>query len=340
MSEKCDDIQLTYQPIPETEESSEDEEMERTSESESVMQLNFISSLKVDLDGTPAAHLPPSPVSPSPKRRRTAIWEPPEYVPDFLPPFPGVVSSPEESSFQQNVEISLDQDSNSANSNLGSKQVNSSTLHSEKTGLTPRPALKGDLQRPAQLPVRQPSPALAASSPLSSSYLTAVPYENSSLASVPEWHLPKDPYAVPLTEEPSTLPALLSSHSYLQSVSLSAPSVLPPNPQRHTLSMILLGLSTRAYSPAATLFASSTTNTCIPVPRRAAPLATHAVPLDKHGKVNFSIHAGKGALPLPPPEWHARSVAGPVAFVQPTLMQGSKIPILARTILSVGYEAR
>ncbi|KIJ47368.1 hypothetical protein M422DRAFT_45895 [Sphaerobolus stellatus SS14] len=196
---------------------------------------------------------------------------------------------------------------------------------------------EGVSQKPEPLAVRPPSPPLAASASTSSSYLTSILYEHSSLASVPDWHLPKAPEPAAPTESPSTLPALLTSHQFL---SLSAPSLLPPNPSRHGLAMTLLGLSTRGYSPAATLYGSSTTNACTPLPRRAAPLATHAVPLDKNGKVSFSVNAGKGALPVPPPDWHARSAGGPVAFTEPTTMQGNRIPLLSRLFLTPSLLTR
>ncbi|KAF8512095.1 hypothetical protein BU17DRAFT_54245 [Hysterangium stoloniferum] len=303
-----DALCLEYAPLPSDYSTSDGEDTD--ADVDSVMALNTESEYSHILTPPTSPRLPPSPISPphTRKRLRSSNWKPPDHVPDFLPPFPGHALSPQVS-----------------------PQL-------ETASLIEKPSIPGP-QRLSEH-VRSLSPALPASSSNISSYHTAIPYEHSSLSSIPEWHLPKIPVSTSPLTSPSTLPALLSSHSYLQSSSLSAPSLLPPNPLRHGLAMMLLGLSSRAYSPAATLFASGNTNTCAPVPRRVAPVPTHAVPLDKHGKTSFHINAGKGALPVAPLDWHARSAGGPVAFVEPTSMQGSRVPILARTILSAPVLGR
>ncbi|KAF8583426.1 hypothetical protein K439DRAFT_1412174 [Ramaria rubella] len=289
-------------------------------------------------DPPSSPHLPPSPISPphARKRARTSNWKPPEHIPDFLPPFPGHAASPQLSPTQETAVLRTE----STSLRIEPKEsLTAVPLSIPLASTAHAPPLmfhaEAKPQHQSQRPLRPPSPSLPTSSSNSSSYLTSIPYELSSLSSVPEWHLPKAPPTTSPLAVTSTLPALLSSHSYLQSSSLTAPALQPPNPLRHGLAMMLLGLSSRAYSPAATLFASSSINTCAPLPHRAAPLATHAVPLDKSGKANFSLGAQKGMLPVPPPEWHARSAGGPVAIVDTTAVQGSRIPTLARTVLSV-----
>ncbi|GJJ13966.1 hypothetical protein Clacol_008223 [Clathrus columnatus] len=268
---------------------------------------------------------PEEPGSQSPPHKRTRLpsnSDLPDYIPNFFPPFPidpqiPNSSLPRELTPPMPTLVALQQNTKDHPS---SQPVESRTQVSE---------FRNDFK--SHLPVRQPSPALPASTSTTSSYLTNIPYEQSSLANTPEWRLPKAAAPVTLTSSSSSISALLSSYSYLQSSSLSAVDVLSPNPLRHGLSMMLVGLSSRAYSPAATLFGSSVVNTCGPIPRRAAPLPAQAIPLDKNGKpiISSSIHT----LPLPPPEWHARSVAGPIAYAEPTTTQGSRIPLLARGTL-------
>lgn len=349
-----DAIPLVYAPIPaDVSWTSGDEDNAQTTDTQVDLDMvdidetagsRLVKETEMTFDATrlsepqpdlSSPHLPPSPVSPpyARKRARTSNWKAPEHIPDFLPPFPGHAESAPPSPLQQTAafqaEPTLSSNSESKESHIVGPVSSITSLALSKSH---PPQSESQLQ--PQTMVRSPSPSLPASS-MTSSYLTAVPYEHSSLSSVAEWHLPQPAPHVSPPAASSTLPALISSHSYLQSSSLSAPSLQPPNPLRHGLAMMLLGISSRAYSPAATLFASSNTNTCAPLPRHAAPLATHAVALDKNGKASFSIVTHKSTLPVPPPEWHARNAAGPVAIVDSTTMQGSRIPTLARTMLSV-----
>lgn len=352
-----DAIQLVYAPIPDVDalwSSGEDEAQIsfRQIDIDMAVEENAESTHEKDEDmnvdgtrssepyaGVSSPHLPPSPVSPphARKRARTSNWKAPDYIPDFLPPFPGHVVSPPLSPCHDTA-ILLAEPASPNNETKLTHLLAPVSMPSPLTTLAPsKPPLRSETQLEPQPRIRSPSPPLAASA-ITSSYLTSVQYEHSTLSATPEWHLPKPPphFTPPVA---STLPALLSSHSYLQSSSLSAPALQPPNPLRHGLAMMLLGISSRAYSPAATLFASNNTNTCAPLPRRAAPLAAYAVALDKNGKASFNINPSKGALPVPPTEWHARSVAGPVAIVDSTTVQGSRIPTLARTMLSVSDTA-
>ncbi|KAF8480695.1 hypothetical protein JB92DRAFT_3149286, partial [Gautieria morchelliformis] len=351
-----DAMQLVYAPIPDGDvawASEDEDEGQALADLDMVLEATPMSihekDMSVSFDAARSSephadlsspHLPPSPISPphARKRARTSNWKPPEHIPDFLPPFPGHVVSPPPSPLHETVTLHGEptQSNEEATAPHLAARVSISPASITLTPLKPDPKSELDSQ-----PVNRPSsPPLPASSTTSSSYFTSVPYEHSSLASAPEWHLPKPLPHLSSLPVSSTLPALLSSHSYLQSSSLSAPTLQPPNPLRHSLAMMLLGLSSRAYSPAATLFASSNTNTCAPVPHRAVPLPAHAIPLDKNGKANFNISPQKGILPVPPPEWHARSVAGPVALVNSTTVQGSRIPTLARTMLSPPVIAR
>lgn len=257
-----------------------------------------------------------------------------DYVPSFFPRFPNGISS-----FSSSSAVSVIGESTPPLKSLPSPSPPPAlpqTHSPEAEGPTTETSQLQNGVR-VHLPVRQPSPALPTLASASSSYLASIPYENSSLANTPEWRFPKPASSMHLNNSVpmSTIPSLLSSYSYLQSSSLSASGALTSNPLHHSLAMMMVGLSSRAYSPAPTIFGTSSVNTCIP--RRVAFLPAHAVSLDKNGKpiLNSAAPPIPTTLPLPPPEWHARSVASPVAYVEPTTMQGSRIPILARNILSV-----
>jgi Wiskott-Aldrich syndrome protein len=99
--------------------------------------------------------LPLSPISnrssPSRKRQRTSSWQPLSHIPDFLPSFPT--------------------DSSPADQPLSPR--------------SPR-------MRPPLLKIESPSSPLPQPSTPTypSDYFTSVPYDQSSLSSMPEWHLP------------------------------------------------------------------------------------------------------------------------------------------------------
>ncbi len=83
--EECMDVDVSSQALN-GHSSLEDEPM--------LVADNDASSHKRRPPSPSSAPLPLSPISnpssPSRKRARTSNWEPPEYIPDFLPPFPTV----------------------------------------------------------------------------------------------------------------------------------------------------------------------------------------------------------------------------------------------------------
>jgi hypothetical protein len=248
-----------------------------------------------------------NPSSPTRKRPRTLDWKPPLHVPDFLPPFPNVLDS------------------------------------TAQSPVTPLPHVP-----PVPPPVRvekPPSPIpQPVTSTLSSDYLARVPYSQSTLSSVPEWHLPSPlPPTHPSTQvkpsrlvTPQTEPALIAAYHHI----LTHPPTVngnSPNPARHKVAMALLSSAQNnpRWVPPDTLFSS--TSPCVPrltgvsptfpVPNNKPP---HTLPDNKPVKVEDK---DKELLKLPV------TLGRPVSYVErlsPLIsQQASRIPELARNVLSV-----
>ncbi|KAF9260429.1 hypothetical protein L218DRAFT_962578 [Marasmius fiardii PR-910] len=131
----------------------------------------------------------------SPKRPRTLNWVPPPHIPDFLPPFP----KPKEP-----------------------ETIPPSTTHSPIHGLPPLPDLPSNETVGTTVPTQDI--AAAATSTAASDYLVPVPYSDSSLSSIPEWHLPTPPprttSSLSLSSQqrwptPQTEPSLLSAYHHI-----------------------------------------------------------------------------------------------------------------------------
>ena len=194
--------------------------------------------------------LPPSPISnpstPPRKRQRTDSWDPPDYVPDFLPPFPT------ESSRRIAVQ---DDESNTQNEY---------TLHhlvKVERPLTPPPE----------------------SSPTGSAdYLRPTPYAQSSLASQP-WHLPEPPPAtlrLPPGNPAQALPRADEAIIFaLHHALTNKPSEQPPpaGPARHRVALKLMEQTQESgrWELPATLYAGSAPN----VPRVAPVGPGYPIPV-------------------------------------------------------------
>lgn len=222
---------------------------------------------------TPPLPLSPvsNPASPHPRKRaRIDGWNPPDYVPDFLPPFP--TERPPSPPM-----LSLDNPA--------------SGPHSTGTS-TPLPSA------PARPPSPSPPPAPSTSQ---ASYKSPVPYDTSSLASKPHNHLPKPPDPLPpfkLSNTPHG--ALLNAQHHLLTHPPSSPGGL--NPARHSLAMSLIASSQSRYVPADTLFAASE-----PTPLKSAvPMPSFPIPVNpedqKKGillpQETRSVVAGETIAPL------------------------------------------
>ena len=272
----------------------------------------------------PTPALPPSPISRSPspprKRQRTASWDHPEYIPDFLPPFP----------------------TNDEPQRVGSPHPiapNDPAGLSNNTG-----AVK--VERPATPPLQ----AQVSTASSSADYLTVIPYEQSSLASLPAWHLPSHPpqdesgflaRSQAQTAIPQVQPALLGAYHHLLTHPPPA-KVGAVNPARYRVALALVQESEKCsrWDAPTTLFGSTAPN-----PPRVAPMPpSYAMPIAKGpgGTIGSGTpdgdgkdKGGKEEEKRPLPGAPARTIAPTDRIVPSLSRQGSRIPKLARHVLSV-----
>ncbi|KIK09511.1 hypothetical protein K443DRAFT_671409 [Laccaria amethystina LaAM-08-1] len=253
--------------------------------------------------------LSPSPISnPSPlrKRPRTSSWQPPSHIPDFLPPFPtaDAPSTPE-------------------------------LRHTPHTiqPLEPPPSLVENvkIEKP---PLTLPQPITSSAA---SDILVQVPYSQSTLSTVPEWHLPSSAPPAPLPQQnrPPRLPGLLTEPSLFAAyhhILTHPPPAVPPtsNPARHRVAMALLHQTqtTPRWEPADTLYASVG-----PCPPRVAVIGpSYPTAIDTKGE-------GKEKdIKFPPTI--SRPVSASERLTPLISQQVSRIPDLARHVLPPTILAR
>jgi hypothetical protein len=267
---------------------------------------------------------PPSPISnassPSRKRPRLSNWDPPSHIPDFLPPFP-VIPSEHANEMEQ--------------------------VAPESPQLPPVQLPPARIDKPPS-PIPQSVPTTSSSA---SDYLTCVPYNQSTLSSVPEWHLPSAiPPVHPSQQQqqvakpsrlvtPQTEPSLIAAYHHILTHPPSA-NQNASNPARHKVAMALLSHAQKnpRWDPPDTLFSS--TAPC--APRVAAMSPTCPVPIGKPTTANVGENSkliieekdGKGVEPKFPV-----TMGKPVSYIErlsPLIsQQASRIPELARHVLSV-----
>ncbi|KJA22090.1 hypothetical protein HYPSUDRAFT_202355 [Hypholoma sublateritium FD-334 SS-4] len=247
-----------------------------------------------------------NPSSPTRKRARFSNWEPPEYIPDFLPPFPTV-----------------------------SDEMPVSTSEVPPTPhMTPH-IMPISAHVPEAAPEKQPITTLSQSltSAAASDILVQVPYFQSSLSSVPEWHLPSapslstsQPRQSPLPT-PQVEPSLILAYHYI--LTHPPPPELPPlNPSRHKVAMALIkqAQSNDRWNPADTLFAS--VGPCTPrvaTIQPSYPIAIGDTPGSKEGAEKDPKLPATASRPVAASERIAPFIS----------QQTSRIPELARHILPV-----
>ncbi|KAF8200356.1 hypothetical protein BJ912DRAFT_1029788 [Pholiota molesta] len=250
----------------------------------------------------PRPTTPPLPLSPisnpsSPQRKRA------QHIPDFLPPFPTI----------------------------------SDDIPPSTSDVPPTPQITPlTLPLSSHLPETSPEkPSVTLSQSLTtaaaSDILVQVPYSQSSLASVPEWHLPSAPppssssslIRQPNLPTPQVEPSLLSAYHYI--LTHPPPPELPPlNPQRHKVAMSLIKQTQTnpRWNPADTLFGSVG-----PCPPRVATIQpSYPVAIGDGGKDGADKN-----LKLPPTA--SRPVSGSERIAPFVSQQTSRIPDLARQIL-------
>jgi Wiskott-Aldrich syndrome protein len=235
--------------------------------------------------------------------QRTSSWQPPSHIPDFLPAFP----------------------------------VDGSSSDQPDSPRSPRmPPSQPPMEAPLS-PLPQPStPAYA------SDYFTSVPYDQSSLSSIPEWHLPPSrpprtvPGHFPRFPTPQTQPTLISAYHHI--LTRPPPPTASANPSRHKVAMALLSLtrSSPRWEPPNTLYSSS--SPCAPRVAVIGPTfpilisETLQGPVDQ--KATDAERERKANLPsLPPRPVFVNERITPLVTQQP-----SRIPELARHVLPVRSE--
>ncbi|KAJ3873057.1 hypothetical protein F5051DRAFT_420150 [Lentinula edodes] len=252
------------------------------------------------------------PLSPSRKRQRTWDWNPPEHVPSFLPPFP---STSETSSTPHPLRI-------------------------PPTELPPNPTEGAGINQPPSPPPitsTQPPqpPALTSTSAAASDYLVQVPYTQSTISNVSEWHLPSAPpdstsssRPEPRWATPAIEPSLIAAYHHILTHPPPPNATHIANPQRHKVAMALLALTQSAsrWELPDTLFSTLATNQ----PRVASIGPTYPVLIADHLPAEG---VKKGEKEFKFPATAPRSVATTERISQSVIQQGSRIPELARHVL-------
>lgn len=261
---------------------------------------------------TPPLPLSPisNPSSPARKRARTASWNPPAHIPDFLPPFPTTNDAPP------------------------------SPIASQ----SPQPTQPAPFE-PPPLPLdnaKIDKPPLSLSQPLTSTsasdYLVQVPYSQSSLSSVAERHLPstqpqQQPSQLrhPRLPTPQTEPALFSAYHHILTHP-PPPHANSPTPSRHKIAMALLShvQTNPRWEPPDTLYSSVAP--CIPrvsVIGPTYPMAIGDKGVDSKARADGKEKEFKFPATIPRPVSYNERLT-PLISQQP-----SRIPDLARHVLPV-----
>jgi histone H3/H4 len=188
---------------------------------------------------------------------------------------------------------------------------------------------------------RPPSPLPQPSTPTyASDYFTSIPYDQSSLASIPEWHLPSSrPPRISQTHTarlltPQTQPTLISAYHHILTCP-PPPTASAANPSRHKVAMALLSLtrSSPRWEPPNTLYSSSAP--CTPRVAVIGPTFPILISETSQGpgdqKAADAERERKANLPsLPPRAVFLNERITPLITQQP-----SRIPELARHVLPV-----
>ncbi|KIY47643.1 hypothetical protein FISHEDRAFT_74447 [Fistulina hepatica ATCC 64428] len=259
-------------------------------------------------DLSPSASPIASPSSPR-KRLRRDDWNTPDYIPDFLPPFPHNDHGPSPDAVPPEVEVNV----TSAPLEAG---PSAPARHEEST---------------AGLPTMTTAST-------TSDYLTPVPYEQSSLSRLPESHLPVRPSHIrsrlrPTLQEGFLKPemSLLTAYHHIL---VTAPKSQTPTsnytPGRHKTLLALLTLISQQnprFELADTLYAAVAP--CLP--RVSTVGATHPIVLGNSGPKDFKF-----------PTVMRRSIAGADSGGIASLvsMQESRLHSLARAVLNPALQTR
>lgn len=172
-----------------------------------------------------------------------------------------------------------------------------------------------------------------------SDYQTPIPYSQSTLSSVPEWHLPSalPPRAPPLANRasalptPRTQPALIGAYHHILTHPPPKDVVPAAHPARHRVALALMAAAehTPRWEPPDSVFGSSAP----PMPRWSGIAPTHVVPVGVAPQSAIGPDAsGKERLL---PQVPHRALANGERLAPSITQQGSRIPDLAKQILPV-----
>lgn len=258
--------------------------------------------------------LPPSPISnpsspSSRKRPRKASWQPPVHIPAFLPPFPttDAVSSPSPIGTPQPTEAPFEP--------LLSRAIE--TIKPEKPLLN----------------LSQPVTSSAASD-----YLLQVPYSQSSLSGINEWHLPstQPPPSQEVYPRNPALPTPQTEHSLVAAYHHILTHPPPPNGNaptlsRHKVAMALLSQTQNIprWEPPDTLYSSVAPCN----PRVAGIGPSYPMAIDGGSDIKGKADGKEKEVKFPPRL--ARPVASDERLTPLVSQQLSRIPDLSRRVLSV-----
>ncbi|KAG5635122.1 hypothetical protein H0H81_012382 [Sphagnurus paluster] len=307
-----------------------------------------------DEEGDEEMPMSPSSNPPSPlhrrKRPRTADWDPPDHIPDFLPPFPATATTTAPTPAPQPVAEPTPAPTPAPDTNGDLAQTptvqtpavdspaSTQPLFDLPTPVTAPTATvtAPDKPLPAPAPAPAPAPTPTVTSASASDYLVQVPYSQSSLSQVAEWHLPSAPPpprptttttgapAAPRVPMLATEPALFAAYHHILThpPSTNAQATLA----RHRVAMALLAQtqSLPRWDPPDTLFGSIG-----PCPPRVASIGpTYAMPVSGAGG-----GGGGEAKEFKFPPTLPRAIAATERIAPLVTQQGSRIPDLARSVL-------
>ena len=253
-----------------------------------------------------------NPSSPMRKRRRSSNWDPPEHIPDFLPPFPSM-----------------------------SEDLSPPPLDQVPSPPTEHSIIKPLPAQPSQIKLEKQPETLPQSLTTSavSDILVQVPYSQSSLSSVPEWYLPSAPPPTAVSTQPRVRqatpqiePALIAAYHHILTHP-PPPNPPPLNPSRHKVLMALVkqSESTPRWNPADTLFGS--VGPCAPRVATIGPSYPVAIGSPTVNDIKGKNDAKDNDVKLPP------AIPRPVSAIEHIApfvsQQSSRIPDLARHVLPV-----
>ena len=302
-----DVVPLEYRPFsPPPEDSSEDEDQEME-DVEAYSELTIprdpledvnMADLQIRPSRPPDAPLSPvsNPSSPVSRRYANSSWDPPEHIPDFLPAFP-----------QPTIEESRP----------------ASPSHDESRNIH-------FLNPLAQETEEQPDPTGAITAAAPSDFNTRVPYDQSSLAAVPEWHLHFPTISADTTTQPS-YPIPQKDRALYGAYHGLLTSTLEPSQHtagRHRVAMSMLELMSGQTGKSRwdlpdTLFGSVMGNK----PRVTVMAPSHPVPLNK-GASDAKFPVTSSATGIIESGWSE----GSEALVN---RQGGRMGLLAKAVLPV-----